>query len=84
MTAPSDQEFLRLLKQDIEYFKRAVERFENLIPHVSASVQDQWRLQAQARRDFEMNLELLLIKAEAAVGTIVNRGASKFPGSVSC
>ena len=64
MSAIGDAEFLRLLKKDIDYFGRAVERFENLIPRVCAPVQDQWRLQAQARRNFVMDLEILLDKAE--------------------
>ncbi len=64
MSALGDKEFLRLLKEDIEYFERVVERFEDLIPRVSAPIQDQWRLQAQARRDFVMDLEILCTKAQ--------------------
>jgi hypothetical protein len=60
----ADTEFLRLLKKDIEYFERAIERFEELIPRVSAPIQDQWRLQATVRRNFAMELEILLDKAE--------------------
>mgnify|MGYP001434300157 CR=1 FL=1 len=67
MSAVSDGEFLRLLKKDIDYFERAVDRFENLIPLVCAPVQDQWRLQAQARRNFALELEILLEKAEECV-----------------
>ena len=57
MSALGDKEFLRLLKEDIEYYERVIERFEDLIPRISAPLQDQWRLQAQARRDFAMDLE---------------------------
>jgi hypothetical protein len=64
MSALGDKEFLRLLKEDIEYYERAVERFEDLIPRVSATLQDQWRLQAQARRDFAMDLGILCTKAQ--------------------
>jgi len=64
MSALGDKVFLRLLKEDIEYYERAVERFEDLIPRVSAPLQDQWRLQAQARRDFAMDLEILCTKAQ--------------------
>jgi hypothetical protein len=63
MSALGDKEFLRLLKEDIEYYERAVERFEDLIPRLSAPLQDQWRLQAQARRDFVTDLEILRTKA---------------------
>jgi len=62
----ADAEFLRLLRKDINYFERAVERFEDLIPHVSAPVQDQWRLQARVRRNFAIELEILLEKAEGS------------------
>jgi hypothetical protein len=67
MSAVSDGEFLRLLKSDIEYFESAVERFEDLIPGVCAPVQDQWRLQAQTRRNFALELEILLEKAQECV-----------------
>jgi len=59
-----DTEFLRLLKKDVDYFERAIERFEELVPRVSAPIQDQWRLQATVRRNFAMELEILLDKAE--------------------
>lgn len=52
MSAVSDGEFLRLLEKDIEYFERAVTRFEDLIPRVCAPVQDQWRLQASPAEIF--------------------------------
>ena len=58
--AIADAEFIRLLKKDVDYLRRALERFENLIPSVCAPVQDQWRLQAQSRKDFALELEILL------------------------
>ncbi|HZW81771.1 MAG TPA: hypothetical protein VFF50_14960 [Candidatus Deferrimicrobiaceae bacterium] len=64
MDAASDAEFFKLLKTDIDYFTSAIERFEDLIPRVCAPVQDQWRLQAQARKNFAMDLRILLDKAE--------------------
>jgi hypothetical protein len=67
MSALSDTEFLRLLRNDVDYFTEAVDRFEALIPRVCASLQDQWRLQAQARRNFTLELEILLDKAEECV-----------------
>ena len=67
MSAPGDAEFLRLLKKDVDYFTNAVERFEDLIPQVCASIQDQWRLQAQSRRNFALELEILMEKAEECV-----------------
>lgn len=67
MSATGDAEFLRLLKKDVDYFTGAVERFEDLIPRVCASLQDQWRLQAQTRRNFAIELEILLEKAEECV-----------------
>jgi hypothetical protein len=67
MSATIDGEFLLLLKKDIDYFERAIERFEDLIPRVCAPVQDQWRLQAQTRRNFALELEILLDKAEECV-----------------
>ena len=60
----ADTEFLRLLKKDIDYFERAIERFEELVPRVSAPIQDQWRLQATVRRNFAMELGILWDKAE--------------------
>jgi len=68
MSANGDAEFLRLLKNDVDYFSLAVVRFEDLIPRVCASIQDQWRLQAQARRNFALELEILLERAEECVG----------------
>lgn len=67
MSAPRDAEFLRLLKKDVDYFALAVERFEELVPRVCAPIQDQWRLQAQSRRNFALELEILLEKAEECV-----------------
>jgi hypothetical protein len=67
MTSVGDGEFLRLLKKDIHYYERAISRFEDLIPRVCAPVQDQWRLQAQSRRNFVLELEILLEKAEECV-----------------
>ena len=67
MSAITDTEFLRLLRKDVDYFRRAIERFENLVPNVCAPVQDQWRLQAQARKNFSLELEILLDKAEQCV-----------------
>jgi len=64
MSAASDAEFFQMLKKDIDYFTRAIQRFEDLIPAVCAPVQDQWRLQAQARKNFALELEILLDKAE--------------------
>ena len=85
MSAIGDAEFIRLLKKDIDYFGRAVERFENLIPRVCAPVQDQWRLQAQARRNFVMDLEILLDKAEQCVSATIGGGNDKRPSdSASC
>jgi hypothetical protein len=72
MSAVSDGEFLQLLKKDIEYYERALDRFESLIPRVCAPVQDQWRLQAQTRRNFALELEILLEKAEQCVNGFVD------------
>jgi hypothetical protein len=69
----ADTEFLRLLEKDIDYFERAIERFEELIPRVSAPIQDQWRLQATVRRNFAMELEILLDKAEASAAPRRNK-----------
>ncbi|MCU1301656.1 MAG: hypothetical protein JWQ87_1940 [Candidatus Sulfotelmatobacter sp.] len=80
MSAIGDAEFLRLLKKDIDYFGHAVERFEDLIPRVCSSVQDQWRLQAQVRRHFAMELEILLEKAEQCVSASVGHGKDKDNG----
>jgi hypothetical protein len=76
MSVIGDAEFLRLLKKDIDYFAGAVERFEDLIPRVCASVQDQWRLQAQSRHNFTLELEILLDKAEQCVAASLNGGRS--------
>jgi hypothetical protein len=77
MSALGDTEFLRLLKKDVDYFSAAVERFEEIIPRVCASVQDQWRLQAQSRRNFALELEILLDKAEECVAASTNGGARR-------
>jgi hypothetical protein len=69
MSALADTEFLRLLKKDIDYFERTVELFEDLVPRLSAPVQDQWRLQAQSRRNFTLELMILLEKAEQFAGS---------------
>jgi hypothetical protein len=66
MSAVAEAEFLRLLKKDIDYFEQTVDLFEELIPHLSAAVQDQWRLQAQSRKNFALELVILLEKAEEA------------------
>jgi len=66
----ADTEFLRLLKKDIDYFERALERFEELVPRVTAPIQDQWRLQATVRRNFALELEILLDKTEECASAI--------------
>lgn len=67
MSATGDAEFLRLLRKDVDYLTNAVKHFEDLIPRVCATIQDQWRLQAQSRRNFALELEILLEKAEECV-----------------
>ena len=64
MSTAGDAKFFEMLKKDIDYFTRAIHGFEDLIPAVCAPVQDQWRLQAQARKNFALELEILLDKAE--------------------
>jgi hypothetical protein len=76
MSATIDAEFLRLLEKDVDYFKRAVEHFEKLIPRVCSPLQDQWRLQAQNRRNFSLDLEILMEKAE----NCVHRSVQSIPG----
>jgi hypothetical protein len=73
MSALAEAEFLRLLKKDIDYFEQTVDLFEELIPYLSAPVQDQWRLQVQSRKNFALELMILLEKAEeSARSTTVN------------
>ena len=85
MAAVSDGEFLRLLKKDIDYYERAVQRFEDLIPRVCAPVQDQWRLQAQSRRNFALELEILLEKAQECIsGSVGLDRSKKTSDSASC
>ncbi len=74
MFSSNDLEFLRLLKTDIDYFTRSVDRFESLVPGVCSTLQDQWRLQAQARRNFTFDLQLLMEKAERCVQLALQRG----------
>ncbi|MGA8438921.1 MAG: hypothetical protein WB762_30185 [Candidatus Sulfotelmatobacter sp.] len=85
MSAVSDAEFVRLLRKDVDYFTQAMERFEDLIPNVCAPVQDQWRLQAQRRKDFARELEILLDKAEGCIDPLL-RGSKNTNGqeSASC
>jgi hypothetical protein len=84
MSAITDTEFLRLLRQDVEYYKRAIERFEGLIPSVCAPVQDQWRLQAQSRKNFAMELEILMQKAEQCLSLSLQSANKKRQESASC
>ena len=77
MSTSTDAEFLRLLREDLDYFKGAIERFEDLIPRVCAPVQDQWRLQAQARKNFALDLAILLDKAEQCVDASLPAAANK-------
>lgn len=80
----SDAEFVRLLRKDVDYFTTALERFENLIPNVCASVQDQWRLQAQSRKYFALELEILLKKAEQCLkSSLQNTGSDAGQESAS-
>jgi hypothetical protein len=78
MSSASDAKFCQLLKTDIEYLKHRADLFEDLLPFTSAPVQDQWRLQAQARRNFVLELEILLRKAsspqEARVSNLRDSG----------
>jgi hypothetical protein len=82
MSAASDREFLRMLEKDIDYYAQALERFEDMIPRVSSTLQDQWRLQAQARRNFALELDILLEKAQFAARVPVT-GNSHTSDSVS-
>lgn len=86
MSHSTDAEFLRLLKKDVDYFTQAVERFEDLIPGVCAPVQDQWRLQAQSRKNFSLELSILLDKAERCVRASLSNAAEnkKSQESASC
>ncbi|MFZ0318190.1 MAG: hypothetical protein WAL56_03615 [Candidatus Sulfotelmatobacter sp.] len=84
MSAITDTEFLRLLKKDVDYFTQAIQRFENLVPNVCAPVQDQWRLQAQARKNFALDLEILLDKAERCVELSLRNANDKGLESASC
>jgi hypothetical protein len=82
MSTRSDAEFIRLLKKDVDYFTQAMERFEDLIPKVCAPVQDQWRLQAQVRKDFALELEILLNKAEGCIDPLL-QGSERTNGRES-
>jgi len=62
---PADELFLELLQQDTAYLEQAMERIEDLLPQVSAPLQDQWRLEAQTRRDLALGLKILQEKAQA-------------------
>lgn len=73
----ADTEFVRLLKNDVDYFERAIERFEELVPRVSAPIQDQWRLQATVRRSFGMELKILLDKAEECASALATPRPNK-------
>jgi len=81
MSAMTDTAFLQLLKKDVDYFRQATQRFENLVPNVCAPVQDQWRLQAQARKNFALDLEILLEKTEKCVALSLQDANKKEPAS---
>ncbi|MGA2412914.1 MAG: hypothetical protein ABSF59_00610 [Candidatus Sulfotelmatobacter sp.] len=83
MAAPSDPEFLRMLQKDIDYYAQALERFENMIPTVSAPLQDQWRLQAQARRNFALELDILLEKALLVAGVRAPQNSNRLTSDLA-
>lgn len=74
MSVLAETEFLRLLRKDIDYFERTVDLFEELIPQLSAPLQDQWRLQAQSRKNFALELVILLEKAEESARSATVNG----------
>ena len=62
--ATTREQFIELLKQDIEQFETAAMRIEELLPHLGAELQEQWKLTAKARRSMSTELRMLLQKAE--------------------
>lgn len=74
MSSVAEAEFLRLLRKDVDYFERTVDLFEELIPHLGAPLQDQWRLQAQSRKNFALELVILLEKAEESARSATANG----------
>jgi hypothetical protein len=82
MSSRTDAEFLRLLRQDLDYFTGAIERFEGLLPEACSALQDQWRLQAQSRKNFTLDLQILMEKAERCV-QLALRGAREEQGRES-
>ena len=62
--ATTREQFIELLKQDIEQFETAAQRIEELLPHLGTELQEQWKLTAKARRSMSTELRMLLQKAE--------------------
>ena len=65
MTTAQEQ-FIEILRQDVEQFEAAAERIEELLPHLGRELQEQWRFTAKARRSLIEELRVLLRKAEKA------------------
>jgi hypothetical protein len=62
----AQQQFIEILRQDIEHFEAEAKRIEELLPDLGRELQDQWRFTAKARRSLIEELRVLLRRAEKA------------------
>jgi len=65
MTTAQEQ-FIEILRQDVEQFEAASKRIEELLPQLGRELQEQWRFTAKARRSLIEELRVLLRRAEKA------------------
>jgi tRNA C32,U32 (ribose-2'-O)-methylase TrmJ len=62
----AQEQFIEILRQDIEHFEATAKRIEELLPHLGRELQAQWRFTAKARRSLIEELRVLLQRAEKA------------------
>lgn len=64
--ATPQQQFIEILRQDIEHFEAGAKRIEELLPDLRRELQEQWKFTARARRSLIEELQVLLRRAEKA------------------
>ena len=62
----AQQQFVEILRQDIEHFEALAKRIEELLLNLGRELQEQWRFTAKARRSLIEELRVLLRRAEKA------------------
>jgi cold-inducible RNA-binding protein len=62
----AEEQFIEILRQDVEQFEAAANRIEKLLPQLRRELQEQWIFTAKARRSLIEELRVLLRRAEKA------------------